>query len=134
MILKISLHSQSGYIAITSATIMLLIILLIVSTLGMSSSFSRTDISLFHFKEQSQALAEGCVEVALLRLAENKNYGGGENVTIGSSICRIVSVVANGSEKIVRAEAEFQETNTNLVVTVSGATLDILSWEEVPSL
>lgn len=133
MILRTPLHSQSGYVAITSATIMLLIIVLIVSTLGMSSSLSRTDISLFHFKEQSQALAEGCVEVALLRLAENKNYGGGENVTIGSSTCRIVSVVASGSEKIIRAEAEFQETNTNLVVTVKGTTLEIFSWEEVPN-
>lgn len=121
--------SESGYIAITSALIIAGAVILLVSVMGLGSFLVRSSVSDSYYKDYSYALAESCVQTALFKISENSNYAGGENISVASDTCAIVSVAASGTYKVIRAQAAYQNAYTNLVVGANTST--ILSWQEV---
>ena len=87
--------ATQGYIAIMTAIIVTVLVLVMVFTVSIGSFLGRANISSSYFKERSRAFAEACVETARFRLSTNANYTGGETVPVASSTCTIVSVVAS---------------------------------------
>ena len=130
---------HSGYIALTSVIICSLLLLAVTAVIGMSSYFGRFAIVKEEFKQQSNALAEACVDYALAQLKINPTaYSGNETaIPVGSNTCQVGSITPGGNEwpKIIQAQGAYpQQTDersfTTLLVTVD-SNFNIISWEEV---
>jgi hypothetical protein len=120
---------RSGYIAITSALLISGLIVIVAVSLGLSSYLAQTSLARSYYKEASRALAEGCLDEALLKYAEDPAYAGDEVLAIGSDECEIVSVTPSGSDRIFRVTASFRSAVTNIEATVT-EDLVISGWEE----
>lgn len=129
-------YKNRGFIALVSAIIISVVLLVFTATLSYSLFFARYVILESEYKERSLALAEGCVDVALLKLANDPNYTGNELVTIGSDICTI-RAIGGSSNKVIETQAIFPQSNTgaytDLRVTVDPNTLAVISWNEIAS-
>jgi len=124
--------NNQGYIAITSAIIISLLLLAITFTVNLSSFFGRFNIFDSQTKEISYALAEACAEKALLNLVQNSSYAGNETITVKTpDTCDILAIETNGSQKIIKTSAIFDKTKTNLRVVFDTTSSQIIFWEEV---
>ena len=123
--------NRSGYIAIVSALLIALGIAVLVSVAGIVSFLGRQEISDASFKERSRGLAESCVQIALLRLAEDPAYAGNETVPVDDEECRIVSVLP-GTERIISVRAGYEGAWTSLRVAATAT--EIVEWEEPSEL
>ncbi|TSC82287.1 MAG: hypothetical protein G01um101420_451 [Parcubacteria group bacterium Gr01-1014_20] len=133
-----SITSKDGFIALTSAVVIAVLLLAITLSLGLTGFFARFNILAAEYKERSLSLAEGCAASALLKLEVDSTYTGNETITVANSTCDILTIIPTANPIVVRARATFpqntvEKTFTNLVVTVSNPDLDIISWKEVPN-
>ena len=88
-------RTQEGFIALMSAIIISIILMTMVLTVSTSSFYARFDALGTEGKRESLGLAEGCINVALLRLAQNALYQpalSGDIVAVGDEHCTIDSV------------------------------------------
>ncbi len=125
---------MKGYIAITSAVVISLLLMAITFALSFSSFFGRFNVFDSQTKEISQALAEACAENALLKLAQNSSYAGNETITVKApDTCDILTIETNGSQKTIKTRATFQKTTTNVKIIANMPGPQLVSWEELPS-
>lgn len=129
-------QSKKGYVALISAIIISVLLILIGATLNLSLFFSRFNTLNSEYKKQSLALAEACLDMARLKLAENFSYNGNnEEITIDGGKCFIVSVSQPAPYTIktrgIYPIALPQKSYSNIQAVVD-YDLDIVSWEEVP--
>ena len=118
--------------ALTSVIIMFAILVALVLTLSLSGFFNRSNVLDVYSKERSLALAEGCAEETLLRLADDLNYAGGETIAISEGFnCEIMPVLLFGDYREVRTSAEVGEAVTMILVRVDKDDLTLVSWEEL---
>lgn len=132
MISRSKSKKEEGFIALVTAIALSLILLVVTVTLNQSGFLTRSTLLDSEYKERSSALAEGCVDTALLKLAADPNYIGLETITIGSDSCSILSVSPPGSPtRTIKTRAEFQEAATNLEVVINTSDLSVVSWNEI---
>ena len=125
-------QNQDGFLALMSAIIIVLVLLMITSTLSLTGFFNRFNILDSESKERSFAAAEACGDVALLRLFSNPSYlGNNEVVDVGSDQCMVVSVTTSGSEKTIMTKADINGSVTNIKIVVNSSDLSMISWEEI---
>lgn len=134
---------QKGFIAITSAIVISVLLLAIAFALSFSGFFARFNVLDSEYKNRSNALAEACVDKALLSLALNPSFGGNQTVTVDSAtspaiICEIKEVSLAGSKYTIYTKGEFPQTTarkavSNLKVIVHQSNLSVVSWEELPA-
>lgn len=125
--------NQKGFIAITTTMILSVILIVVATSLSFSGFFTRYNILDSELKKVSVALAEGCVDQALLKLATNSTFTFPETVKINENSCQIVNVTSGGYPKIITIKADYKHYITNLSVVVGSDTLNITKWEEVAS-
>lgn len=126
--------NQRGFIAITTTMILMVILLVVATSLSFSGFFTRYNILDSELKKVSVALAEGCVDQALLELANDSSYSpSNQIVSIGGNFCTIKNITTSGGEKNINVEADYQHYITNLSVKVNPTSLVVTSWQEVPS-
>lgn len=134
---------NNGFIALISAIIISVILLLILTNLSLTGFYDRSNILDSELKERSSALAEACVDTAILKLANDISYipspafnfvteTGGEPVSINSDQCTIVSVDTSGSH--IKTQAKFNNAYTNFRIIINTTTFAVQSWEECPNL
>jgi len=126
-------HTDKGYIAITSAIIITILILAIVITISTTGYFSRFNILGLLSKDSSSALSEGCTDTALLELALDRDYAGATTTVVASTTCEILAIETNGDLKTVKTRATDNETITNTEVILDTTDFTIVSWDEVKS-
>lgn len=119
-----------GYIAITTSIVLSFLVLVIAIALGSSSLFSRNNNLNFSYKKTSNYVSRTCLEYALLELAVDSGYVGGEIKTIDSHQCSIVSVTGV-DPKVIRASSTIRGVTTNLELTVNESDLSTVSLEEL---
>ena len=124
-------RKQDGFIALLTAILLSLILIIITTTLNQTSFFTRSMLLDAEYKERSAALAEACVDIARLKIANDPTYPGNESsISIGSDICQIRPIISN----TIETRATSSESVTNLRVVISPyPNLSIVSWEEIPS-
>jgi len=127
-----------GYIAITSAIVISILVLTIVLALSFSGFYGRTNIGNSYYKQISRALAESCVDSARLKIAYNPLYSPtNEIVAIGSDSCIINSVqtvpTPTPPRIIIKTEATINGAVTNLEVALHPLDLSVISWDEIPT-
>ena len=124
---------RNGYIALTSIILISSILITIVTVLSYSAFFERSNILEDEYKERSLVLAEACIDVALLKIANMHTYTGNEQITIGNDSCLIRPIQLIGNQKIIETTAIFRNMHSNMRVIVDSANLSVNSWEEVPN-
>ncbi|MEK7564052.1 MAG: hypothetical protein AAB510_00585 [Patescibacteria group bacterium] len=123
---------NSGFVALMSAIIISIVLLLITTNLGFTGFYSRSNILDNEFKKRSSSLAEACIDTAILKLANNSSYTGSENQTIsGSNTCNIGNIDPSSNPIIINTTSVFQNATTNLRVEVNKSTLAIEYYEEI---
>jgi hypothetical protein len=123
-------RARCGYVAIMSALIITAIIVVMMIGLGQVAYLNRANISEAHFKEKSRALSEACVNTALLKLVASSSYAGNETIAVASDTCKIVGVVSSSTGRIVTTQGQYQNSYTNLKITVATSTVLVIGWEE----
>ncbi len=141
-------HFQKGFIALMSVIIISAILLVLLFTLGVASFFNRFDVLDTENKRVSLALAEACVNVAMIRLAKDSTYTvslPGECVGVGDScgaasakmVCKICGVTVGAAfPKTVEARAVYGGAFTNLSAVLTDGVpgnFTITSWRELAS-
>src|SRR3989344_8321294 len=79
---KLNTKSNKGFVALISAIIISVILLLIATNLSLTGFYSRSNILDGELKEISSGYAEACVDTALLKLANDSGYTGGDSVNV----------------------------------------------------
>ncbi len=121
--------SNNGFVALMSAIIISVVLLLLATSLSLTGFYDRSNILDRELKEKSSALAEACVDTAILKLANDPTYSGNEIITVsGGETCRIESI----SGGTIISKANYNNTYfTNLEVDVD-SNFSVTRWEEVP--
>lgn len=134
--IKHKLKNNNGFMALMSAIIISAVLLLIVTSLSFTGFYTRSNILDSELKEKSSALAEACVDTALLKLANDPLYAppsGGEYIKVdevSNEACTIKSI----SGSIIKTKANYNNKYfTNLEVRFNGGDLSVISWEETPN-
>lgn len=122
---------NSGYIAVTTSIILSFLILLISTSLGFSTWFSRIGLLNSSYKATSYFLAESCLETARLKLALDSSYTGNENVMINTYQCSIKPITSPAGQKVITTQAKVNDATTNLKLTITYPQSQIVSWEEI---
>ncbi len=125
---------KNGYIAITAAIIITILILALIATVSSTGYFGRFNVLGSLIKEEGDALAEACADTALLGLALDSDYAGATTTNIASSTCTILAIEQSAShEKTIKVKSEIGDTVTNIKIILSTVDFNILSWDEVES-
>lgn len=119
------MKQPKGFIALTSAVIIAAILLLVALEGSLAGFYSRMNALDAESKERSSALADACVDMLLLRLANGQTPAGIFNV--GSDSCKILN-----SSNPYKIQGVFNNAYTNLQVIVDPNTNAVTSWSEVP--
>jgi len=113
---------KRGFIALTVVIIVSVILLALVSTSNLAAYFGRFASLGSEEHERALALAEGCEQLALLKLAQNASYdpsadpsylaGKGVPSTLGNTTCYIKDVVqlsVSGTSKVIELDTWAQD-------------------------
>ncbi len=124
-------QTNTGFVALISAIIISVILLLMVINVSLTAFYSRFNILDSELKERSSALAEACADTAMLKLANNSSYNPvNEVVTVGSDTCTIISVTGSITKTIL-TKADFKNYNTKLQIKVDATTIAVSEWKEI---
>jgi hypothetical protein len=132
---------ERGFVALMSVIIMSVILLVMVYTLETSSFFARFDALDGENKQVSYELAEGCVNSAMIKVAQNSSYvpaAGGDCLSVGGSctgtdpqkVCKICSVGTSAGVTTVTTRALYNGAFTNLKVSFNATSYAITGWSE----
>ncbi|OHB21906.1 MAG: hypothetical protein A2939_01395 [Parcubacteria group bacterium RIFCSPLOWO2_01_FULL_48_18] len=122
---------RDGYFAITTAIILSILVLMISVSLSLRSFNTRFDSLGFESKDLSRFLALGCLEEAIINVRTSSTYTGSTTVTIGSSTCRVLTITASGTDRIIPTEADINNRRTNLQALYRSSTDTILYIREL---
>ena len=114
-----------GFIALISAIIIAAILLLVTVSGGLIGIHSRFNILDSESKERSLALADACIDTLLIQLSVASAVTPG-TYPVGSDSCQILS-----NSRPYQVQGIFNNTYTNVRVSVDPDTFAITSWEEV---
>ncbi|MBI2406545.1 MAG: hypothetical protein HYV25_03110 [Candidatus Harrisonbacteria bacterium] len=126
--------ARAGYLAITVALILSLIILFVSVSLGANTLLARFNRVAYENKKVGGAAARSCGEIALLKLRGNPDYVGNETVYVGGYPCAILPIEIAGANKVIKTKATVAQTVTNLKLTVDANKLQQVSLEELQTL
>lgn len=127
---KTQKQNASGFMALMSAIIISVILLLIVTSLSSTSFYMQSNILDSELKERSSALAEACADSAILKLINDPSYNpSDESVTVGGDICVIKRIRDTEGRKVIEVRADYRSYITNLEVEVDSDML-ITHFEE----
>lgn len=124
--------NQQGFVALMSVIIISAVLLVMMVSAAGIAFRGRFSVLDYENKKIGVGLAEACAQVAMLKIAQNSQYGGGEDVVVeGDKKCRICSVAGN-NPYIISARAAYRGTHTNLEVRAfpNGNNFNIDSWQE----
>lgn len=122
--------NKNGYALLISVIIMTTI-LLIIATVATRITHDQL-VSSVNIQEstKAQALAEGCADIALLRLSQNPAYLGNEIINIQGNTCTIRPI----SGFVVEIQAESNNRYYLLQITLSSLNpIAISNWQRVDS-
>lgn len=122
---------KNGYIAITAAIFLSLVVMSVAAALGAGSFFGRTINLDLTFKKTGFFVARSCLDRALLQLKLNPGYAGNETINVGEYQCTISPTELSPPNTIIKARSQISGATTNLKLTVNSATLSTVSLEEV---
>ncbi len=130
------MHKNGGYIAVTSAIVISVILMVLIFTVSYTGYLNRFNILGTTSKQVSRFTAEACIAEARLKILQNVLYAGNETITVGNYECSIRQVenTIPGVQETIKAEATVNGAVTNLKVVISLLGLVVVSWEELENM
>jgi hypothetical protein len=125
--------NTSGFIALMSAIIISIVLLGIVLTGGLTGFFGRFNILDSESKERSSALAESCIDLAVLDYINNGAVTNG-NKTVGGDTCDIHSNSIAGNKLTIITQAKINNAYSNVKAIINTDDMTINSWVECANL
>ena len=124
------IQNQKGFVALMTV-LMIVGIVLAIGVVSVLRNVSEMKMGL-QKNDSSQAyyLANLCTELALMKLKENKNYGGNETVSTTYGQCAILPIEGQWTVK-VSATSTNQVKKLKIIVNRINPKMIIDSWEEV---
>lgn len=115
-----------------SAVIISAILITATITGSLTGFYTRFNILDSEFKNRSSTLAEACVDVLLYKIGNDSGYNGPDlNYTVGDDKCSIFTASNPGtSPRTFKVQGIYQNSYTNLQITVDVNTLAVVSWQE----
>lgn len=127
--------TSSGFIALIS--ILIVSAVLLATTLGLAQFGLANRFLIMHLEQKtaSEKLAEGCVQMARIKVYNEPSYTVSlRDVSIAGGTCTINSVTNSGSASTIKVTATEGESISNLCVVVNNTNGSFTSWKEVPKL
>jgi|SRR3989344_3599404 len=120
---------NEGFAALITAIVLSLVLIIVTVTLNRSGFFARSAILEAEYKEMSSALAEACVDIAMLRIATTPGYSvTNDPIAIGDETCTIDSVAGDNIQ--TSADVNGSVTRFEVIVDLSDD-LAVISWNEI---
>jgi Tfp pilus assembly protein PilX len=130
-------NCSKGFIALIPAILLSLILILVAVIMSQSGFLTRQIISESESKERSAALAEACVDNAMILLINNPTYPGSQTIAIsGAGTCLIRPILFNSpapGQNTIETQAKINEATTNLRAVVRTSDSAVMSWDEMVS-
>ncbi len=126
--------SCKGFVALFSVIIISAALMLVAVSLSFTGFYARFNIFDSELKAQSNALADGCMDVALLKLAVDSTFAGNATISVGVDSCYIFPITTTVGRATIHTRAIVRNAHTyyKLVVDTTSATLPVVSFEELP--
>jgi hypothetical protein len=129
--------ANSGFIALIS--ILIVSAVLLATTLGLAQFGLANRFFIMHLEQKasSEKLAEGCVQMARIKIYNDPSFSVATSMTpftIADGTCTIYAITPNtpsNGQSRIRARATSGESVTNLEVVVNTANGTFVSWTEV---
>ncbi len=139
-----SLRSKNGgFIALISILIISMVLLFAVFAIGQRGIASRFLLLDLERKTQSEQLANACIQIATIDIANNAGHiaASDKEYNVGSSKCTIHSVQPNFPsagrstiEVFAIVPGPTEGATTNLQVVIDSTNGNIMSWQELTNL
>ena len=129
-----SSKNNAGFVALITAIVLTVVLLLIATTLNLSGFFTRSSAMSAEYKERSASAAEACADRAMLKLAGNPAYAGGETISLGTDSCEIRPILPDSpsaGKTTIETRAVFNESATNLRIVIVNSDKSVISWDEI---
>ena len=134
-------HSQRGFIALMSTIVIAAILLAMMASTGMASFYARFDALGVENKRAALALAESCMNVALLGLATSTDptdydlidqiINIGTDARGNSMTCTIASVKHTGQDVTINTYASVDDSFSTIKATATlPPDIRIISWSD----
>ena len=134
---------QRGFVALMTAIVMSAMLLVLMAGSGYASFYARYDALGVEKKREAQALAESCVNVALLALATSSDpeHFSESNIAVAvasassnsSNVCTVDDVRRSGADMAIQASASVDDSySTVRVVATLPPSISIVSWDISP--
>jgi len=127
--------TTSGFIALIS--ILIVSAVLLATTLGLAQFGLANRFFIMHLEQKaaSEKLAEGCVQMARIKVYNDPSYTvSSRDIDIADKTCTIHSITNSGSASTIKVRAMEGESISNLCVVVNNTNGSFTSWKEVPKL
>ena len=129
--------TNRGFVALISAIVVSFVLLIAVVTLGMRGITGRMYLLDVERKNTSYALAESCVAIATIKIANDPDYSA-TNVSapVGSETCTIVRVTPNtptATRATLVTRGVKDGATTYLTVVIDEVSGTPVSWREIPN-
>ena len=124
------MKGSNGFVALIS--VILISAILLISMLSTSNDAITTRFNLLNSEEKVESfdLAKSCLEIALVRLAENSNFrlaAPGDIIQIEEGSCQIISITKdNSGELIVNTKGMKNQAVTNLESKIHLTNIDTI--------
>ena len=86
------------------------------------------------YKKRSNALAEACVDSALLDIANNAFVTATTVIPVGPYNCTLFPMQTSTATTTIKTQGIFQQVYTNLSVVANSTSATVISWNEIPHL
>lgn len=135
---NISAIRDGGFVALITAVLLTVLLLVAVSALNENGFFVRTEVLDSEYKSASYGLAEACVSSAILSLAKDPAYAGSETISIASDSCDLDAIqfdtpavdMITISASAIYPSGVSEGATTKIEAIVDSDTLSIVSWGE----
>jgi hypothetical protein len=123
-------RKQDGVIAIITAVIMGIVLLLIAQSISISGFFVSKGSLDVEFRQQAYILAFSCFDTALYKLNDDLDYPGNETLQVGNHTCEIEPIIPSGLNTIIKSNATIDRSFSRLEVTLDDF-FQIISFKEI---
>ena len=128
---KRNLKKNKGFVALMSSIIISVILLLLATNLSFTGFYSRFNILDSEMKERSSAIADACIDIAILKFFQGTPYSVDTNVTVGENTCLVGGYTTSGTQEIFKVRGVYSNTYTNMRVVIDGTDFSVISVEEI---
>jgi hypothetical protein len=132
MITKKIKSKNGGFIALISAVIISVLLLTITLTVSLTGFFGRFNVLDSESKERSIALAEACVDMAVLEYSTD-GVMTEESKVVDDESCDVHDASESGGILTIVATGEFNSAFTNIKAVIDTSDMSISSWDECPT-